>query len=91
MRLICFNIGWMERYDGTGRVISDFRYVRDNGTGEEVSNFVNRNGYCYGNVPVRYIEGKSVSLHLERLGASKKDMSVDDVTVVFLHVTQKGR
>lgn len=83
MRLICFNIGWMERYDGTGRVISDFRYVRDNGTGDEVSNFVNRNGYCYGNVPIRYIEGKSVSLHLERLGASKKDMSVDDVTVVF--------
>ena len=83
MRLICFNIGWMERYDGSGTLISDFKYVRVNKTGEEISNFANRNGYCYGNVPIRYIEGKSVSLHLERLGAGKSDLSVDGVTVVF--------
>ena len=83
MRLICFNIGWMERYDGSGTLISDFKYVRVNKTGEEISNFANRNGYCYGNVPIRYIEGQSVSLHLERLGAGKSDLSVDGVTVVF--------
>lgn len=83
MRLICFNIGWMERYDGTGTIVSEFKYVRDNNTGEEISNFAGRNGYCYGNVPVRYIGCKSVTMHLERLGASKDDMFVDGVTVVF--------
>lgn len=83
MRLICFNIGWMERYDGSGTLISGFKYVRENKTGEEISNFVNRNGYCYGNVPVRYRDGQSVSLHLERIGASKKAVSVEGVTVVF--------
>lgn len=83
MRLICFNIGWMKYYDGQDDIISNFKYVKEHRTGEEIFNFTKRDGYCYGNVPIRYIDGRSVALHIERIGADKDAMSVDEVTVVF--------
>lgn len=77
--VIFFNIGWMINYRGqTSRdeLLGDFKYIKNNGTGNEQYNFLPSDGYCYGYAPVP-------SLDLTNLGGDKDSEKLNNVTVIF--------
>jgi hypothetical protein len=81
-RFIFLRIAWMKHYKGvTGDDIpvGAGSYVTEHDDGGEVSNFYRVRGRYYG---YARIQGEK-SLRLERLGASKTDKELTDVTVVF--------
>lgn len=75
--IVFFNIGWMDKYDGPGKIQGGGAYVKKHGFGHEILNFKPYNGFMYGFVQVR------TGIHIERLGAAKEDGSLDDVLVVW--------
>jgi hypothetical protein len=81
--IIFFNIGWMTKYQGKTKfddIIGGGMNVWKTKYGHEIFNFLNCDGYCYGYVqPSNY----SYKIKIERLGASIKDDSLENVLVVW--------
>jgi 5-methylcytosine-specific restriction protein A len=86
-KLVFFNVAWMEHYDGvmnSDKPVGGGSYIDENGGGDEIFNFHHCGDGCvYGFVEPMYKKEKQNTIHIERLGASKSDDHVDDVTVVW--------
>ena len=76
--LFC-NIGWMDDYEGTARIDGGGAYVQEYKTGFEMCNFLPYKGKVYGYV--RPSGGGQIKI--ERLGASREDLSVSNITVIW--------
>lgn len=91
MKLLFCKIGWMENYrglNGHDRIQGGGSYVKENGMGHEICNFVpDEHGYLYG-----YVQPTAETINLKRLDADNDGVSVSGVTVVWVatHQTQKG-
>ncbi|MCC4243718.1 protein NO VEIN domain-containing protein [Stappia indica] len=78
MLLIC-HVVWMPSYSGEKDVhAGGFDYVIKFGYGHELFNFMQSDDFCYGFVQVR-----TGTIDISRLGADKKDTFIDGVTVVW--------
>ncbi|KFK96456.1 MULTISPECIES: HNH endonuclease [unclassified Serratia (in: enterobacteria)] len=78
MAILFCNIGWMKHYNGIdGDSIERGGEYNQHSTGHEVCNFSDNAGIFYG-----YVQPTG-QIKIERLGASKKDESVSDITVVW--------
>ncbi|MDX4973927.1 protein NO VEIN domain-containing protein [Myroides odoratimimus] len=87
-KIIFFNIGWMERYQGLkgDGIQGGGKHIENEGWGGEVFNFKNQKGICYGYVqPKISSNGDAFSsiIKIDRLEAGLTDDSIDDVLVVF--------
>jgi hypothetical protein len=87
-KIIFFNIGWMERYQGLkgDGIQGGGKHIENEGWGGEVFNFKNQNDVCYGYVqPKISSNGDAFSsiIRIERLGANLTDQCIDGVLVVF--------
>jgi hypothetical protein len=80
-KMIFFNIGWMDRYDGLegDAIAGGGSHVDENMEGGEVYNFRDRDGVMYG-----CVQPSRGGIRLERLGAKTEDESIDNVLVVWL-------
>lgn len=77
---VFLNCGWMELYNGHGDIFGGGSYVEEHGKGHEMFNFKNFNGKVYG-----YAQpSNGGNNHIERLGASYDDDSIDGVLAVFI-------
>ena len=83
--LLC-HIAWMPHYAGEAEVEpGGFDYVRKEGYGHELFNFKPFDGFCYG-----YVESRSRTINLRRLGADNDDTFVEGVTVIWTATPRKG-
>jgi len=94
--MLFLRVGWMKSYRGltAGDPISGGgAFVAEHGYGHEIFNFEPDRGYVYGYVqPVRGLvnQADGSGIHIERLGASKKDQSISDVLVVWVAKAPEG-
>lgn len=85
MVILFCNIGWMRHYNGIdGDSIKRGGEYNQHAIGHEVCNFSNNDGTFYG-----YVQPTG-QIKIERLGASKKDDFVSDVTVVWTAGPERG-
>lgn len=77
--LFC-NIGWMDAYKGTARIVGGGAYVDENKEGFEMCNFLPYRGKVYGYVSP---PGGGQQIKIERLGAGREDLSVSNITVIW--------
>ncbi|BAK76713.1 HNH endonuclease [Pseudogulbenkiania sp. NH8B] len=78
MAILFCNVGWMQKYDGLDAdSLERGGSYNNHSIGHEVCNFTPVGDVVYG-----YIQANG-NIKLENLGASKKDDSVDGVTVVW--------
>jgi 5-methylcytosine-specific restriction enzyme A len=78
MPVLFCNIGWMKHYDGIdGDTIERGGSYNDGSIGHEVCNFSDVNGMVYG-----YVQPTG-QIKIEKLGAGKKENSVEGITVVW--------
>ena len=77
-RLIVCNLGWSEKYDGTGKVTGGGEWVDRHGFGHEIKNFYNDNGYYEG-----FVQSINEKINLERISSSVNGDTLEDVLVVF--------
>jgi hypothetical protein len=95
-KVIFFNVGWMERYQGNPEqesIKGGGKFVDKNGYGYEMFNFLPFNGHMYGYVqPTNPKEPDFFkrTINIDKLGASKKDSSVDDVLGVWVALKPDG-
>ncbi|MGH8092356.1 MAG: protein NO VEIN domain-containing protein [Chthoniobacterales bacterium] len=76
--LLC-HIVWMPSYAGENDVhAGGFDYVREEGYGHELFNFMPFDGFCYG-----YVEAHGGTVNIDRLGADEDDTFFDNVTVIW--------
>jgi hypothetical protein len=79
MPILLCHIVWMPSYAGEEDVYAaGFDYVREEGYGHELFNFKPFNGVCYG-----YVQSRSGTINIGRLGADEDDTFIDDVTVIW--------
>lgn len=87
MRMIFFNIGWMEHYQGitsTDPLDGGGKFPDENGYGYEIFNFLPFNGYMYGYVqPSGKGDYFDRTINIDNLDAPKNDF-VDNVLSVWL-------
>ena len=90
MKLFYCRVGWMNAYMGSRdeKPQNGGAYNKDN-IGYEVHNYLGVNGKYYGFVEA----GINNSIHIDRLGATKKDECIDDILVVWVasHPKKKGQ
>lgn len=87
-RLVLFNIGWMKCYKGVCRkdkIVNGGKFVQINGFGGEVKNFLPRRRYCYG-----FVQTRSGSINIEKIGGTSNASYVDGVTVVYTATPKHG-
>jgi hypothetical protein len=80
-RLLFCNVGWMEKYQGitrTDKIIGGGKYVKIQGRGNEVCNFVKCQKQVFG-----YVQPVGNQIRIERLGADKTETSIDGIDVVI--------
>ena len=83
--LLC-HIVWMPSYAGEEDVYAGGHdYVREEGFGHELFNFKPFDGFCYG-----YVQSRSGTINIDRLGAENDDTFVDDVTVIWTATPPQG-
>ena len=86
-KIVFFNIGWMDFYKAISNdtILGGGKYVEKEGWGYEMFNFQDCQGLYYGYVQPKidniYINPDTIKL--EKLGGSKSDELVDNVTVVW--------
>lgn len=88
MKLLFFNIGWMERYQGLqagDKIVGGGSYVKSEGRGNEVCNFVEVNGLLYG-----CVQPPGWQIDIGRLGAQPDDEEISGVTVVWTATRPTG-
>lgn len=81
MKVIFFNIGWMHFYNGMSSKLNDqisgsSKYLKKHGWGHEIFNFKEYSKRYYG-----FVEARSIKI--EKLGASREDDKIDNITVVW--------
>ena len=90
-KTVFLHTGWTSRYDGTEAPEGGHAYLR-NAVGVEAENFKPIDGWCYGYAPVsRTREGRHAvsipkghrTLNIDKLGATRRDTEIDDVTVIW--------
>ena len=86
-RMIFLNVGWMERYDGLDddQITRGGSWVDNHGYGHEIFNFRPFLGAMYGYVQV------PGSINIDRLGASPRDLSINDVLAIWVATNPGGR
>jgi len=85
--LFC-NGGWMTHYKGiteSDKIIGGGSYVKIEGRGHEVCNFVDVNGKVFG-----YVQQSGSQIRIERIGALPTDEEINGVDVVFT-ATRPGK
>lgn len=86
MTLIFLNIGWMNKYNGiAGDSLERGGKYNKYSIGHEVCNFTNNRGTLYG-----YVQPVGESIKIEKLGASKQDDQISNVTVVWTAGPKNG-
>ena len=88
MKLLFFNIGWMEWYQGlqTGdAIVGGGSYVKTEGRGNEVCNFAAVNGALYG-----YVQPPGWQINIDRMGAQPDDETISGITVVWTATRPTG-
>jgi 5-methylcytosine-specific restriction protein A len=86
MPLVFFNIGWMSHYNGIkGDSIARGGKYNQHSIGYEVCNFSKNRGALYG-----YVQPVGKSIRIEKLGASKKDERIENVTVIWTAGPESG-
>ena len=99
MRMIFFNIAWMDYYKGRqdiDRPTGGGSYVQQNGFGSEIYNFkpekltlkgeTEEDEYCFGFFETKSTKGQSNQLHIEKIRGCellKNEGSAEDVLVVY--------
>lgn len=85
-KMIFLNVGRMKNYRGLNNdeITGGGAFVWKSGYGLEVFNFQPFNEYMYG-----YVQVKG-SINIERLGASRRDGSIDDVLVIWVANSPSG-
>jgi hypothetical protein len=78
--IIFVNIGWMVSYQGPDNdpTIGGHGWLKTHAYGHEAWNFQPKDNKLYGYIP------RSARINLSRLGASKKQKKVENVTVVWI-------
>lgn len=82
-RMIFFNTGWMERYEG-GSIYGGGSYITEYGYGHEIYNFKRIGGKVYG-----YAQPSGAN-NLERLGARSGADSISDILIIFTATHEQG-
>ncbi len=83
--LLC-HIVWMPSYAGEDEVYAaGHQYVRVEGYGHELFNLMPFDGFCYG-----YVESRSGTINISRLGADNDDTFIDDVTIIWTATPPEG-
>ncbi|MDV2081237.1 protein NO VEIN domain-containing protein [Marinobacter xestospongiae] len=98
MKYLFCNTGWMESYQGNGKldkILGGGSYVIEEGMGHEVCNFHGYRGNVYGYVqPARgHRSASEGSIKLENIvngGASKNDELIKDVLVIWTATRPEG-
>ncbi len=88
MTLLFCNVGWMEHYQGLGSgdaISGGGSYVKEEGRGHEICNFVDVNGVIYG-----YVQPPGQQINIDRIGANPDDMSISGITVVWTATRPTG-
>lgn len=88
MKLLFFNIGWMERFQGLqagDAIVGGGSYVKDEGRGNEICNFAEVNGALYG-----YVQPPGWQIDIDRLGAQPGDEEISGVTVAWTATRPTG-
>lgn len=88
MKLVFFNVGWMERYEGLtsgDEIRGGGSYVREKRRGHEVCNFAAVRGVVYG-----YVQPPGSQIDIERLGASPAADKITGVTIVWTATRPTG-
>ena len=87
-RILFCNVGWMKKYAGNinDRLINGGSYNKKN-LGGEIYNFLPHKGLCYGFVQP---PGKNGTIHIERIGANRKDDVIDEVLVIWTATNPNG-
>jgi 5-methylcytosine-specific restriction protein A len=86
MPLVFFNVGWMSHYNGIkGDSIARGGDYNRHSVGHEVCNFTKNRGALYG-----YVQPVGGSIRIEKLGASKKDEKIENVTVIWTAGPESG-
>lgn len=81
--LLVFRVGYMESYDGVGKITGGGAYVEKNGKGEEMWNFRAEGGRCYGYVMSLHFAG----VDLNRIAPNenwKENDELAGVDIVFI-------
>lgn len=83
--LIC-HIVWMPSYTGEATVhAAGHDNVREEGYGGELFNFKPFADFCYG-----YVQSRSGTVNIDRLGADDDDTFLDDVTIIWTATPPRG-
>jgi hypothetical protein len=83
--LLC-HIAWMPSYAGEADVhAGGHAYVRETGYGHELFNFMPFGGFCYG-----YVQSRSGTVDIRRLGGDDDETFFDDVTVIWTATPAQG-
>jgi len=86
-KIVFFNTGWMDFYKGVSNdtITGGGKFVMEEGYGHEMYNFLEFQGHYYGYVQPKIDKkyGNPSTIKLEKLGCSKSDEMVDNVTVVW--------
>jgi Domain of unknown function (DUF3883) len=73
------HVVWMPSYAGEPEVrAGGFDYVREEGFGRELFNFMPIRGHCYG-----YVQTRTGVININRLGATTEETFIDGVTVIW--------
>ena len=74
-KMVFFCTGWMERYDGPGKITGGGRWVEENKWGGEIFNFKPFRNRYFGFVR----PASDRSINIERLGATPSDEYIDEI------------
>ena len=86
MALIFCNIGWMSKYNGIdGDSIERGGEYNKHSIGHEVCNFAINRGILYG-----YVQPAGETIKIEKIGATRADEKIDNVTVVWTAGPESG-
>jgi len=80
-KIVFFNIGWMKFYRGQTRkdkITGGGLHIAKTGTGGEINNFKERDGYYYG-----YVQPPKGKINLKRIDHRCDNEKLDDVLVVW--------
>ncbi len=79
MPILLCHVVWMPRYQGEDENLPHgFDYVREEGYGHELFNFLPVGGTCYG-----YVQTRHGVINISRLAAEAEDTFLEDVLVVW--------
>ncbi len=86
-KIIFFNTGWMDFYAGISNdsITGGGKHINQEGWGGEIYNFKNFKDHVYGYVQPKLDKkhGNPSTVKIEKIGASKTDKEISDVTVIW--------